>query len=132
MIHTSGRRLLCFALFSALFLTFSPFARAQWTQPTAEELSMTAQPEVPGAAAVYLFREETTEDDLHMFSTYVRLKVLTEKGKEYSNVELNYASVALGGSSSITDIQGRTIHPDGTIIPFTGKPYEKLVEKTHG
>jgi hypothetical protein len=132
MTRTSCHHLLCASLIGTLFAVVSPFARAQWTQPTAEELSMTAQPEVPGAAAVYLFREETTEDDLHMFSTYVRLKVLTEKGKEYSNVELNYASVALGGSSSITDIQGRTIHPDGTIIPFTGKPYEKLVEKTHG
>jgi len=93
---------------------------------------MTAQPEVPGAAAVYLFREETSEDDLHMFSIYVRLKVLTEKGKEYSNVELGYASITDGSSSRITDIQGRTIHPDGTIIPFTGKPYDKLIEKTQG
>jgi hypothetical protein len=116
----------------SLLVLASPFAHAQWTAPTAEELSMTAQPEVPGASAVYLFREETTEDDFHMFSIYVRLKVLTEKGKEYANVELEYASVADGGSTSITEIAGRTIHPDGTIIPFTGKPYEKLVEKTKG
>jgi Domain of Unknown Function with PDB structure (DUF3857)/Transglutaminase-like superfamily len=132
MTRTFCHRLLCASLIGTLLAVVSPFARAQWTQPTPEELSMTAQPEVPGASAVYLFREETTDDDLHMFSTYVRLKVLTEKGKEYSNVELNYTSWAYGGSSSITDIQGRTIHPDGTVIPFTGKPYEKLVEKTHG
>ena len=44
---------------------------------------MTSQPQVPGAAAVYLYREETTDDKLHMFSIYVRLKVLTEKGKEF-------------------------------------------------
>jgi hypothetical protein len=37
-----------------------------------------------------------------------------------------------GGGLKVEDIQGRTIHPDGTIIPFTGKPYEKLVEKTQG
>jgi Domain of Unknown Function with PDB structure (DUF3857) len=132
MIHTSGRRLLCFALFSALFLTFSPFARAQWTVPTLEELSMTSQPEVPGAAAVYLFREETTEDKMHMFSIYVRLKVLTERGKEYANVEVNYEHNSDGSSTVIEDVQGRTIHSDGTIIPFTGKPYDKLVEKTQG
>ncbi len=29
-------------------------------------------------------------------------------------------------------ISGRTIHPDGTIIPFTGKPYLKVVAKTGG
>ena len=33
---------------------------------------------------------------------------------------------------SVDQIEGRTIHPDGTIIPFTGKPYQKLVEKTQG
>jgi hypothetical protein len=132
MTRTSGRLLCCASLIGTLLTLTSPSARAQWTPPTPEELSMTAQPEVPGAAAVYLFREETTEDDFHMFSTYVRLKVLTEKGKEYANVELGYASVTDGGSTSITDIAGRTIHPDGTIIPFTGKPFEKLIEKTRG
>jgi hypothetical protein len=130
MNRTSRHTLLCASLIGTLLAVVSPFARAQWTQPTPEELSMTSQPEVPGASAVYLYREETTDDQLHMFSTYVRLKVLTERGKEFSNVELGYATVAYGGSSSITDIQGRTIHPDGTIIPFTGKPYEKLVQKT--
>jgi len=124
-------RLLRLALLSVLFVT-APFTRAQWTAPTPEELSMTSQAEVPGAPAVYLFREETTVDDMHYFSIYTRLKVLTERGKEYSNVELNYAHVSEGGSTAIEDVQGRTIHPDGTIIPFTGKPYDKLVEKTQG
>jgi Domain of Unknown Function with PDB structure (DUF3857)/Transglutaminase-like superfamily len=132
MIHTSRRRSLCLSLLSSLFLIATPFARAQWTVPTPEELSMTSQPEVPGAAAVYLFREEITEDNMHMFSIYVRLKVLTERGKEYANVELEYEHISEGGSTAIEDVQGRTIHPDGTIIPFTGKPYEKLVEKTQG
>ncbi|HEX3967762.1 MAG TPA: DUF3857 domain-containing protein [Edaphobacter sp.] len=126
---TSGRRLF---LIPALFLLSSTLAHGQWTVPTPEELSMTAQPEVPGAAAVYLYREETTDDKLHMFSIYVRLKVLTERGKEFSNVELNFARISNGGGYTVDDIQGRTIHPDGTIIPFTGKPYEKLVEKTQG
>ena len=30
----------------------------------------------------------------------------------------------------MNDIAGRTIHPDGTVIPFAGKPFDKLVEKT--
>ncbi|WP_433964083.1 DUF3857 domain-containing protein [Tunturiibacter gelidiferens] len=131
-MNYTSRRTLCITLLSALALLATPIARAQWTVPTAEELSMTSQPQVPGAAAVYLFREETTEDKLHMFSTYVRLKVLTERGKEHANVELAYAHASEGASTVIDDIQGRTIHPDGTIIPFTGKPYEKLVEKTQG
>ncbi len=102
-----------------------------WTAPTPEELSMTSQPQVPGAAAVYLFREETTEDKLHMFSVYVRLKVLNEGGKKFGDVELKYAA---GGPEAfnIGDIAGRTIHPDGTVVPFTGKPYEKLIVQGKG
>jgi Domain of Unknown Function with PDB structure (DUF3857)/Transglutaminase-like superfamily len=126
-------RRLCLSFLSASIFLFTVCTRAQqWTAPTPEELSMTAQPEVPGAAAVYLFREETTDDKLHFFSIYTRLKVLTERGKEYSNVELNYARFSGGSGYTVEDIQGRTIHPDGTIIPFTGKPYEKLIEKTQG
>jgi hypothetical protein len=116
----------------AAFGLFTPLARGdQWIQPTAEELSMTTQPQVPGAAAVYLNREESTIDDQHLYTEYVRIKVLTEGGKKYANVELKY--MASGGAHfEVTGITGRTIHPDGTIIPFTGKPYEQLVVKAHG
>ncbi|HEV2645243.1 MAG TPA: DUF3857 domain-containing protein [Acidobacteriaceae bacterium] len=70
---------------------------------------------------------------LHYWKIYVRLKVLNEKGKENANVELRqYKETGYDGFSSgytVGDIQGRTIHSDGTIIPFTGKPYEKVVDK---
>lgn len=120
--------------FSALLfclVTALPVARAdQWTVPTKEELAMTALPEVPGASALYLYEEQTTEDSLHAHSIYVRLKVLTDAGKEYANVELPF----IGGANGFTidTIAARTIHPDGTIIPFTGKPYDKLVVKRAG
>ena len=113
--------LLCTALPAAL--------HAQFTPPTPEELSMTEQPQVPGAAAVYLFREETTDDHNHVFNIYVRLKVLTEKGKDYADVELPYTRRSDGGGYTVESVQGRTVHPDGTVIPFTGKPMEKVVQK---
>jgi hypothetical protein len=136
-MNLSGRCLFRLSLLSAflsgLTVLSAVSSRAeQWSVPTPEELSMTSQPEVPGAPAVYLFREETTDDKLHMFSIYIRLKVLTERGKEYSNVELSFTRGRDGSGFTVDDIQGRTIHPDGTIIPFTGKPYEKLIEKGQG
>jgi hypothetical protein len=133
-MNTSGRNLIRLSLFSALISlsTASALAQDKWTPPTPEELSMTSQPQVPGARAVYLFREETTDDRLHMFTIYTRLKVLTEGGKEFSNVELSFARGHGGEGYNVEGIQGRTIHPDGTIIPFTGKPYDKLIEKTQG
>jgi len=114
--------------FLALLLILSSVSAVaeSWIQPTPEELKMTAEPAAPDAAAIYLFREERADDKMHMHSLYVRLKVLTEKGKEYADVEIPYE----GTSFSIRAIEGRTIHSDGTVIPFTGKPYDKMLEKT--
>jgi len=128
----SLRLSLAHSTFLLSLLAGTSIARAQWTAPTDEELKMTSQAEVPGAPAVYLFKEEITEDKYHSWSKYVRLKVLTERGKEYANVELHQYQVTDRGGYTVSEIQGRTIHPDGTIIPFTGKPFEKLIEKGQG
>ena len=91
---------------------------------------MTSLAEVPGAPAVYLYKEQTAEDSLRMWSYYVRLKVLTEGGKQYANVELPYVAGAQGWG--VDSVAGRTIHPDGTITMFTGKPYDKVMLKQGG
>ena len=113
--------------FCLLFATiaFPALLRAQFQEPTKDELQMTSDPKAPGAAAVYLNIQEVTDDPLHYHSFYARIKVLQEKGKELATVELPY----LRGDSKITDIKGRTIHPDGTVIPLTGKPEDLLVAK---
>jgi hypothetical protein len=84
---------------------------------------MTADPAAPGAPAVFLYREETTDDHLHYHSLYVRIKVLTERGKSWGDIRIPFE----GRRFSVTDISGRTIHPDGTIIPMTAKPMQKLL-----
>lgn len=118
---------LCSLVLSVVALSFAgPASAEQWSQPTPEELSMTSQPGAPNASAVILFHEETADDTLRMHSEYVRIKVLTEKGKERADIEIPY----LGRLFTITDAGGRTIHSDGTIIPFTGKPYEKTIVKS--
>jgi hypothetical protein len=118
--------------------TLAPLAaRAQsnFIEPTKDELAMTSLPGYPGVAAVVLNREFITKDDLHSASHYDRIKILTEDGKKYANVELPYVTTTdsydIGGANdkTIDTIQGRTIHPDGTVIPFTGKPYLKVIEK---
>ncbi|HEV2618769.1 MAG TPA: DUF3857 domain-containing protein [Acidobacteriaceae bacterium] len=128
----SACRIFLYCLSAGVLMSWLPNASAQWTAPTQEELNMTSQPEVPGAAAVVLYHEETIDDQMHYWKTYVRLKVLTEKGKEYANVELRQrqeTEYGLVRGYTVGDIEGRTIHSDGTIIPFTGKPYEKVVDK---
>ncbi len=101
-----------------LTLFFPVFARAQFQPPTDAELKMTSDPKAPGAAAVYLYREETTDDILHFHSYYERIKVLAEKGKELATIRVPYEP----GQFKVTGIKGRTIHPDGTIVPLTTRP----------
>jgi hypothetical protein len=118
-VFMSGMFLLLFAVSPAIL-------RAQFQAPTDEELKMTADPKAPGADAVYLYVEEIDNDPLHSETVYERIKVLTEKGKELATVELPY----LAGDSTIAGISGRTIHPDGTVIPLTAKPEELLNVKS--
>ncbi len=114
-----------FVLLPALLLPAAT-ALAQFQDPTKEELSMTADPKAPGAAAVYLNYEEKTDDTLHYHSVYARIKVLTEKGKDLATVEVPYAR----GEQKVTAIRARTIHPDGTVIPLAGKPEDLLAKKS--
>ncbi len=108
------------------FLSLSPvLVSAQFQTPNPDELKMTSDPKAPGAAAVYLDVQEIDNDPMHYQSYYERIKVLTEKGKQLATVELPY----LRGDWKVTDIKGRTIHPDGTIIPLEGKPEDLLSEK---
>jgi hypothetical protein len=113
-------------------------ARAQtnFAPPTPEELAMTSLPGYPGAAAAVLNREEITKDDSHVVFHYERIKILTKEGERYANVALPFVSTAEnfglpgGDEKTLGEIAGRTIHADGTIIPFTGKPYLKVLEKS--
>jgi hypothetical protein len=99
---------------------------AQFQQPTDDELKMTADPKAPGAAAVYLNISEIANDPMHYQSYYSRIKVLTEKGKDLAKVEVPYYK----GGTKVTDIRGRTIHADGTVLPLTVKPEDLLGEKS--
>ena len=105
-----------------LAFTSPAFVHAQFQEPTADELKMTADPKAPGAAAVYLYREEVTNDSDHSRTLYERIKVLTEKGKELATVQIPY----LQGLYTVTAIQGRTIHADGTVVPLTAKPADLM------
>lgn len=126
MLDTSRRFLLVLSLLCAA-LAGVPARAATWTPPSADELKMTSDPEAPDAPAVFLFREEIMDDKLHDHSVYARIKILTEKGKEeFSDIEIPYEQ----GEESVPSVEGRTIHQDGTVVPFTGKPYDKELVKT--
>ena len=141
-VSTQRRILSAIALCTTALWSLTARSQTKFMEPTHDELSMTSLPGYPGVAAVVLNREETTYDDRHSDTHYERIKILTEEGKKYANVELPYLTTltttadvnnhVVGNERSLDDVQGRTIHPDGTIVRFTGKPYIKVMEKGEG
>ncbi|GAA3746752.1 DUF3857 and transglutaminase domain-containing protein [Terriglobus aquaticus] len=126
-----SRRLVPAALLATALACSATLVRAQaWIAPTPEELKMTSLPEQPGAKAVVLNVDELCDDDNHMRSFYKRIKILTEAGKDLGDVRIIFDRRRDGGGWTVDEVAGRTIQPDGTIVPFTGKPYEKVLEKT--
>ena len=106
-------------------------------QPTPEELSMTSQPQVPGANAVLLYHGEYVEDFPDETYTVVNsIKILNADGRDkFSTISIEH-SASRGNFFSyqpgmkIDNIVARTIQADGTIVPFTGKPFDRLAKRS--
>jgi hypothetical protein len=124
MVISLRRNLLLASL--SLIASVPAFGWSNWIQPTPEQLKMTSDPAAPDAPAVYLFREEVVDDKLHYHRLYAQIKILNEKGKEeFSDIEMPYEA----GVANVRAVEGRTIHPDGTVVPYTGKPFSKELVK---
>jgi len=111
-----------------LLCFISPFARGKevFHAPTPEELAMTSLPSAPGAHAVILEWEHRQDDTDAWESEYVRIKIFDREAAKYADIALPY----IGRYSWIRQVEARTIHPDGKIIPFDGKTYDKVLAKS--
>ncbi len=88
---------------------------------------MTSDPAAPDAAAVYLERDEDVNIPEHFHRIYARIKILNERGKQqFSEYEIPYEA----GQSAIRAVEGRTVHSDGTVVPFAGSTYDKELVKS--
>jgi hypothetical protein len=106
-------------------------AADEWLPISPEELKMTGVPEAPGAPAVILYRQVDRDDsNIHTphESNYIRIKIFTEEGRKYADAEIPFVK----DSYNIVNIRARTIHPDGSIVNFDGKVYEKELVKGRG
>jgi hypothetical protein len=108
-----------------LLATAAPrLAHGQFQAPTKEELSMTSDPKAPGAAAVYLYREEKDDDPHHFRSVYARIKVLSEKGKDLATVHIKYQRnfvINITGDNSSRSGSSSENHWDAPEITHTGE-----------
>jgi hypothetical protein len=129
-MKSTACRAVQFVLLVCILLTFSTrhSAADDWPPISPDELAMTGIAEQPGAPAVILFRQEIDDDTQHYHSLYVRLKILTEAGRKYADIRVAYDR----NHSVLGQISGRTVHADGTIVPFSGTPFDKTVVSSHG
>ena len=94
-----------------------------------DELKMTGDSGAPGAAAILLLRQVDRDDNgktSHEYN-YFRIKILTEEGRKYGDVQIPYVK---GQENHIANIRARTIRPDGSIVNFNGKVFDQTIEKT--
>jgi len=129
MLPRSRTTVIAFLLIAAgSFATFPARASADWPPIAPEDLSLKDNPAEPGASAMILYREEIINSkDFHDFYSehFYRIKIFTDAGKKYANVELPSAKYF----GEVRDIHGKTIHPDGKVIEFDGKVLDKLLVK---
>ena len=130
MVSVFAQRKLIIA--AALWLISLPAwgQKQAWLPVTPEDWSINAVPGDPGASAILLYYAQHIDDDQENNEgeyIYQRIKVLNEKGKKYGDVEIR-----LPPGFALADLKARTIHPDGRIVEFTAKPYEKVIAKGKG
>lgn len=118
-----------FAMVSAFFLFPGHVAADdQWLPINPADLALKDNPASPGSTAMILYRQEHT-DGTNAYSTeYYRIKIFTEAGKKWGDVEIPFVK----GRDDVKDVRARTIAPDGTIVPFTGQIFEKEIVKAGG
>jgi len=127
-----NRRLLLFSLLVPLCLAValprSTDAGDEWLPINPADLALKDNPASPGSNAMILYREEAVDDSRHFESEYFRIKIFTDAGKKWADVEIPYSK----GFDSVTGVRARTILPNGSIVDFSGKIYDKVVVKAGG
>lgn len=119
----------CLLLLSTL-LVFPAFA--DWRAVDPADLKLTKSKIEPNAEAEALFREVRISNEQHgnayaqnTVDEYVRLKIFTERGKDFANVQIPYF-----GKQHIYNLQGRTVRPDGSVVLLSKDAiFDKVLEK---
>jgi hypothetical protein len=119
------------AILAVSTAAFPTPVRAIGFQPvSADELKMTSEPKAPGAPAIILFREVDRDDrgQTAHEDVYLRIKILTQEGRKHADIEIPF----LKEQGNVVNIHARTVKPDGSIVNFSGKVFDKSIVKARG
>src|SRR5437763_936408 len=98
-----------------------------WLPVTQQDLQVKDVPGNPGAPAIQLYYSYYRDDNDEFITIYRRIKILREAGLKYADAE-----IIMQPGNSLKEIAARTIHPDGSIVAYQGKPYDKTIFKARG
>ena len=130
MTYKRSRKFAALLFFASIFYTSAASAGDDWQAISADELKMTSEPKAPGSPAIILYRQVDRDDSsfpIHEYN-YVRIKIFAEEGRNYAEVQIPF----FAGTEKIYNIKARTIHPDGTIVDFDGRVFDKVIVKARG
>lgn len=119
--------LLAFLCASPLYL-HCVSAADEWLPVNPADLALKDNPASPGSNAMILYRREHTDGSYAFSTEYYRIKIFTEAGKKWGDVEIPFVN----GRDDVKDIRARTVRADGTVVPFTGQVFEKEIVKAGG
>ncbi len=117
--HHAGVSILLMASFTRVG------ASDEWPPVTKEELALKDAPVATGAPALLLLREQETDDSRGIETNFRRIKILTEEGKKYADVEILFHK----GLTRVDEIKARVVAPNGNVRPFNGEIFEKIVSR---
>jgi hypothetical protein len=116
--------LIIVVFFSFIFIFPSSSLAADWPPITDADRAFVSVPGNPTAPAAILQREQIDDNMNNQLNVYERVKILTDAGRQYATVEI--PDTRLFG---IEELKGRTVHPDGSIIPFAGKAEDQRLTR---
>ncbi|HEU4401610.1 MAG TPA: DUF3857 and transglutaminase domain-containing protein [Candidatus Polarisedimenticolia bacterium] len=107
----------------------APASGDGFQEVTPEERALKAIPQDPEADAVILLKErngkivEKGADTVNVLDYHWRMKILTERGKEYAEIHIPAQKY-----SRVSNLRARTIKADGTVVPVApDQIFEKVV-----
>jgi len=114
----------------ALLFLSTPAWSVNFQPVSPDELKMTSEPKAPGAPAIILFRQVDRDDrgQTAHEDVYFRIKIFTEEGRKYADIEIPFFK----DQGKVVNIHARTIRPDGTVVNFEGKAFDKSIVKARG
>ena len=88
-----------------------------WPAIPAEDLALKDNAAKAGSSAMILLKKETRDDVKRTWETFYRIKIFTESGREYGDIQIPY----IPKRAEVEAIFARVVQPDGRILEFAGQ-----------